>query len=91
MIKKDKIRRMVDFIQGKEWDMDRWGGHKLAHVSDEELRRLYEDHGYGVRRLATKYGVKYNSMYQRLKKIGVQMHPSGKNSLISLESEQVGL
>ena len=68
MIKKEKIRAMVDFIKGKEWDMDHWGGHKLAHVSDEDLRHKYLEEKKSIQQLATEYNVKYNPMREHLLK-----------------------
>ena len=93
IVKRERLLEMVQFIKGKDWDMDKWGGHKLAGVTDDELQQLYWGQKVSVRPLAAKYGAKYNSMYQRLKKIsaktGVSMRPLGTNqTLTKLETRR---
>ena len=76
VIKGEKIRGMVNFIQGKEWDMDLNGGHKLAHVSIDELRRKYLDEHKSIQQLATEYNASYNPMREHLLKCGVPLRSS---------------
>jgi len=86
IVKRAELLEAQQFIQNKDWDMDEKGGHKLAHVTDEELRGFYLNQKLSVRDLAAKYGVKYNPMYQHLKKIGVQFRPLGTNQTFQTPS-----
>lgn len=76
IIKHEGLARMVQFIQNRDWNMDSRGGHKLAHVSDDELRRKYLEEKKSIRRLAAEYNVKYNPMREHLLKHGIPLRSS---------------
>ncbi len=86
IVKRDNLLEALGFIQSKDWDMDEKGGHKLAHVTDDELCAFYIDQKFSIRDLAAKYGVKYNPMYQRLLKAGFSLRGLGTNQTLKKPS-----
>lgn len=93
IVKHAELIAAQQFIQCKDWDMDRWGGHKLAHVTDDELADLYWGKKIAIRPLATRFGVAYNPMYQRMRKIseriGKPLRPLGTNQTFAIRNKEL--
>jgi hypothetical protein len=93
IVKRNELLEAQHFIQNKDWDMDRFGGHKLAHVTDNELVDLYWGKKTAIRPLAVRFGVAYNPMYQRMKKIseriGKPLRPLGTNQTFATRNKEL--
>jgi intein/homing endonuclease len=75
IVKLPKLQEFCNFFDGHDWHPN----YKMKTVTDSDFKRLYLAEHLSIRKIAHKYGVKYNPVRERLLKAGVPLRGLGTN------------
>jgi len=75
ILKKEKILQMFAYFNTHEWHSN----YKMKDVTKKTLEDLYTVERLSIRKIASKFHVKYNPMREKLLKFSIPLRPLGTN------------